>query len=151
RLMLILMPVLIAWMTLFVRVEASENPPETVAEVAGASASGNSSDEYRLAPGDRLTIKVFDQEQLSGNFIVDGTGEIMLPLAGKVNVAGLTIAEAQQLIQERFADGVLAQPVVSVRLPEYRPIFVTGDVRRPGSYRFIFGASVKSAIATAGG
>jgi polysaccharide export outer membrane protein len=146
-LMLILIPVLITWLTLFARVEASENSPEA----AGVNASGNSSGEYRLAPGDRLAIKVFDQEQLSGNFIVGGSGEIMLPLAGKVNVAGLTVAEAQQVIQERFADGVLAQPVVSVHLPEYRPIFVGGDVRRPGSYRFMFGASVKAAIATAGG
>ena len=107
--------------------------------------------EYRLAPGDRVKIVVFDQEQLSGEFIVDGTGGILLPVVGQVSVAGLTVPEAQQLIQERLADGVLVRPVVSVRIPEYRPIFVTGDVRKPGSYPFMFGASVKGAIAAAGG
>ena len=107
--------------------------------------------EYRLAPGDRLKIVVFDQEQLSGEFIVDGTGGILLPVVGPVGVAGLTVPEAQQLIQERLADGVLVHPVVSVRIPEYRPIFVTGDVRKPGSYPFMFGGSVKAAIAAAGG
>jgi polysaccharide biosynthesis/export protein len=146
-LVLAIAPMLVAWMTVPAR---SENSAE-VAQVAGVNASENTSGEYRLASGDRLKIVVFGQEQLSGDLIVDGTGEILLPLAGSVRVAGLTVAEAQQLIQERFADGVLAQPAVSVRIPEYRPIFVTGDVRRPGSYRFMFGSSVKAAIATAGG
>jgi polysaccharide export outer membrane protein len=40
---------------------------------------------------------------------------------------------------------------VSVRIKEHRPIFVTGHVKKPGSYPFMFGASVKAAIATAGG
>ena len=66
-------------------------------------------------------------------------------------MVGLTLAEAQQTIQQSFADGVLVQPGVSVRLTEFRPIFVTGNVRKPGSYRFTLGESVKAAIATAGG
>ena len=144
-LMLALVPMLVALMTVPAR---SENSAE-VGQVA--EASENTSGQYRLAPGDRLKIVVFGQQELSGDFIVDGTGEILLPLAGSVRIAGLTVAKAQQLIQERFADGVLVQPAVSVRIPEYRPIFVTGDVRRPGSYRFMFGGSVKAAIATAGG
>ena len=107
--------------------------------------------DYRLSPGDRLTLVVFDQPQLSGEFIIDGGGGILLPLAGSVSLTGLTLADAQKLIQERFADGVLVQPAVSVRITEYRPIFVTGSVRKPGSYKFILGKSVKAAIATAGG
>ena len=107
--------------------------------------------DYRLAPGDRLTIAVFDEPQLSGDFFIDGGGEVLLPVAGSVRISGLTLAEAQELIQKQFADGVLVRPAVSVRIKEYRPIFVTGGVKRPGSYRFIFGESVKAAIATAGG
>ena len=113
-------------------------------------ASGLSKD-YRLAPGDRLNIVVYDQPQLSGEFIIDGGGGILLPLAGVVSLSGLTLAEAQQLIQERFADGVLVQPAVSVRITDYRPIFVTGNVRKPGSYTFTISQSVKAAIAAAGG
>jgi polysaccharide export outer membrane protein len=115
-----------------------------------AEASGIPND-YQLAPGDRLAIVVYDQPQLSGEFIVDGGGGILLPLAGAVSLSGLTLAEAQKLIQDRFADGVLVQPAVSVRINEYRPIFVTGNVRKPGSYRFTIGQSVKAAIAAAGG
>jgi polysaccharide export outer membrane protein len=94
---------------------------------------------------------VHDQPQLSGQFMVDGGGGILLPLAGSVDLSGLTIAEAQKLIQDKFADGVLVQPAVSLRITDYRPIFVTGNVRKPGSYRFIIGQSVKAAVAAAGG
>jgi len=107
--------------------------------------------DYRLTPGDRLSIAVFDQPQLSGDFIIDGGGEVLLPVAGGVRISGLTLAGAQRLIQKQFADGVLVKPAVNVRIKEYRPIFVTGHVKRPGSYRFMFGESVKAAIATAGG
>jgi protein involved in polysaccharide export with SLBB domain len=60
---------------------------------------------------------VYDQAQLSG-FVIDGGGGILLPLAG----TGLTYAEAQTIIQDRFADGVLVQPAVNVRITDYRPI-----------------------------
>ena len=130
--------------------QASEAPGDAQVSASADDPAALSSD-YRLAPGDRLTIVVYDQPQLSGQFIVDGGGGILLPLAGGVSLSGLTLAEAQQLIQDRFADGVLVQPAVSVRMTEYRPIFVTGNVRKPGSYRFMIGQSVKAAIAAAGG
>ena len=127
---------------------------ETVGDAqvsASAVDSATQSADYRLAPGDRLTIVVYDQPQLSGQFIIDGGGGLLLPLAGAVSLSGMTLAEAQQLIQDRFADGVLVQPAVSLRITEYRPIFVTGNVRKPGSYRFMIGQSVKAALAAAGG
>ena len=121
---------------------SAESAPGTRDEALG---------DYRLAPGDRLTIAVFDEPKLSGDFFVDGDGEVLLPVAGSVRIAGLTLAQAQELIQKKFADGVLVRPAVNVRIKDYRPIFVTGAVKRPGSYRFMFGETVKAAIATAGG
>ena len=144
-----------ASMVAFTPTNVVAKAPDTQGDVQASAnvdeeASGLSKD-YRLAPGDRLTIVVYDQPQLSGQFIVDGGGGILLPLAGAVSLSGLTLAEAQKLIQDRFADGVLVQPAVSVRITDYRPIFVTGNVRKPGSYRFIIGQSVKAAVAAAGG
>jgi polysaccharide export outer membrane protein len=135
--------VLVSWMPCQASEEGSNNP----AHVNASTESG----EYRLAPGDKLTVIIFDQPQLSGDFTIDGTGEILLPLAGTAAIAGLTLAEAQQRIQERFADGILVHPAISVRVAEYRPIFVTGHVRKPGNYPFIVGASLKAAIVVAGG
>src|SRR6476646_5166943 len=96
-------------------------PSETGSAQSAPTGQNDALGDYGLPPGDRLTIVVFDESQLSGDFYVDGGGEVLLPLAG------------------------------SVRIKQYRPIFVTGEVRRPGSYRFMFGESVKAAIATAGG
>ena len=142
-----------ASMVAFTPSQVLAKAPDTQGDVqasANIEASGLSKD-YQLAPGDRLTIVVYDQPQLSGQFIVDGGGGILLPLAGAVSLSGLTLADAQKLIQDRFADGVLVQPAVSVRINDYRPIFVSGNVRKPGSYRFMIGQSVKAAIAAAGG
>jgi polysaccharide export outer membrane protein len=135
--------VLFSWTPCQASEEGSNNP----AHVNASTDSGG----YRLAPGDKLNIIVFDQPQLSGDFTINGDGQILLPLAGGIKVGSLSLAEAQQRIQEQFANGILVHPVVSIRVTEYRPIFVTGYVRKPGSYPFIFGASVKAAIAVAGG
>ena len=135
--------VLVSWTPCQASEEGSNNP----AHVNASTDSGG----YRLAPGDKLNVIVFDQPQLSGDFTVNGDGQILLPLAGGVKVGSLSLAEAQQRIQEQFADGILVHPVVSIRVTEYRPIFVTGYVTKPGNYPFIFGASVKAAIAVAGG
>jgi polysaccharide export outer membrane protein len=127
--------------------QATEKESNNPAHVTASTDSGG----YRLAPGDKLNVIVFDQPQLSGDFTVNGDGQILLPLAGGVNVGSLSLAEAQQRIEESYADGILVHPVVSIRVTEYRPIFVTGYVRKPGNYPFIFSASVKAAIAVAGG
>jgi len=116
-----------------------------------AGTPGDELSDYRLSPGDQVGLLVLDQPQLSGDFIIDGGGGILLPIAGNVRVSGLTLAEAQKVIHDRFADGVLARPAISLRISKYKPIFVTGSVRKPGSYTFIFGESVKAAIAAAGG
>jgi polysaccharide export outer membrane protein len=126
-------------------------PCQASQEVSNSSSEARASDEYRLAPGDTLSILVFDQAQLSGNFVISGDGQVVLPLAGSVAVADLTLGDAQRRIQDRFADGILVHPTVSIRVGKYRPIFVTGYVRKPGNYPFIIGASIKAAVAAAGG
>lgn len=118
---------------------------------AGVRASNEAGTSYKLAPGDRLTVTVFGQAELSGDFVIDGDGEILLPVVGPVAVGELNAAQAQQAIFERLSDGVLAKPTVSLRVSEYRPIMVVGDVKTPGSYAFRFGLSVKAAMAIAGG
>ena len=106
---------------------------------------------YRLAPGDRITVIVFGEPDLSGDFLVDGGGSVSLPLIGATSVNNLTLQESEELITKRLVDGYLQKPSVSVRINELRAIYVTGDVRTPGSFPFKFGATVLSAIASAGG
>lgn len=105
----------------------------------------------RLTVGDRITVTVFGQADLSGTFQIDGSGFIELPLVGAVLVKELTPKECEKKIQERLADGYLNRPVVSVSVGEVRPVYVLGDVKAPGAYPFRYGISVLSAIAQAGG
>lgn len=119
--------------------------------LCASAADASSPSAYKIAPGDRLTITVLGQAELSGDFPVDAAGAILLPIIGVVDVDGLTIAETQRRLTERLADGVLTDPSVFVRIGEMRPIQVLGDVRTPGSYPFRYGTLVKSAVAIAGG
>lgn len=115
---------------------------------AGATTEINA---YKLAPGDRITVAVIGHTDLSGNFPVDLTGNVLLPLIGSVDVRNLTVAESQRRIAQRFADGIINKPSVFVTIAEVRPIQVLGNVKTPGSYPYRHGTLVKSAIAQAGG
>jgi polysaccharide biosynthesis/export protein len=115
------------------------------AEAAGDSRA------YRLAPGDRIAVMVFGQAELSGDILVDGAGNILLPFIGPIEVKGLTVDECQERIHDQLANGILKQPSVSVRLSELRPLYVLGDVRVPGVYPFRYGSTIKSVVAAAGG
>lgn len=116
--------------------------------VGAAAAQGA---DYRLAPGDRISLSVYGQTELSGEFGVGGGGSLFLPLVGEVPVSDMTLQDAQKAITDRLADGFLRQPAVTLRIAEMRPIYVMGDVRTPGSYPFRYGSSVLSGIALAGG
>jgi polysaccharide biosynthesis/export protein len=106
---------------------------------------------YKLAPGDRITVTVFGQPDLSGDILIDNAGNIVLPFLEPLLVKGMTLRECQQSIRDRLADGILRQPSVSVRISELRPLYVLGDVRTPGAYPFRYGSTAQSAVALAGG
>jgi polysaccharide biosynthesis/export protein len=113
--------------------------------------SAGDSRAYKLGPGDRITVTVFGQAELSGDVLVDGAGNIQLPLIGLIEVKNLTALDCQNLVRDRLADGILQEPSVSVRISEPRPLYILGDVRAPGAYPFRYGSTVQSAVAVAGG
>jgi protein involved in polysaccharide export with SLBB domain len=78
-----------------------------------ADSPGESRD-YKLAPGDRITVSVVGQAELSGDMLLDGAGDIILTLIGAIEVRDLTIVECQRVIHDRLADGILNQPSVIV-------------------------------------
>ncbi|WP_143198029.1 polysaccharide biosynthesis/export family protein [Bradyrhizobium sp. AS23.2] len=119
---------------------------------AALSAADVDSRAYRLAPGDRITVTVFGQPELSGDMLIDDAGTITMPLSGPIEVKDLTVSECQKRIDDRLlADGLLKAPSVGVRIAELRPLYVLGDVRLPGAYPFRYGSTAQSAVALAGG
>jgi polysaccharide export outer membrane protein len=106
---------------------------------------------WPLGPGDRLRIIVFEQNQLGGEFAVDDDGTVSLPLVGRLKLAGLAPADAEQLIAGRLAGRIVKNPQVNIDIIHYRPIYVYGEVTKPGGYDFAGTPTVIGAITLAGG
>lgn len=107
--------------------------------------------EYKLGGGDQLRVTVFGEPELSGQYVLDGTGLISLPLIGQISALNLTIREFQDAVEARYADGFLREPRVNAEVMNYRPFYILGEVRQPGEYPYADGLTVMNAIATAGG
>jgi polysaccharide export outer membrane protein len=107
---------------------------------------------YRLGPGDRVRIIVFGDQQLTSDFRVSDSGTVAVPLLGTVQAAGLTPSGlSDQISAELRKRKLFSNPSVVAEVVEYRPIFVLGEVNRPGQYPYQPGMSVLTAVAVAGG
>lgn len=106
---------------------------------------------YRLDSGDRLRITVFEQPGLSNTYTVDQAGYIAFPLIGQVAARGETLPALEGAIATRLKQGYLRDPDVTIEVDRYRPVFVMGEVGRPGQYSYVPGMTAQNAIAIAGG
>lgn len=106
---------------------------------------------YTLGNGDQLRITVFGQPDLSGQFEVDGTGSISMPLIGQVEAQGLTTPELEKRIVGILEGDYILNPRVSAQVINYRPFYILGEVNRPGEYPYTSGLTVLNAVAAAGG
>lgn len=106
---------------------------------------------YRLGSGDRIRLIVYGEPNLSGEFTVDGRGGLSLPLVGNLKAQGLTAGELEKQIAKGLSPEFLKDPNVSVEVMTYRPFYIVGEVKKPGSYPYVNGMSVINAVALAGG
>lgn len=116
-----------------------------------ASFQQRSAPAYVLGNGDRLRVTVFGHPDLSGEFDVDGTGAISLPLVGQVEALGLTTPELESKIVETLDGDYILNPRVSAEVINYRPYYILGEVGSPGEYPYTSGLTVLNAVAAAGG
>lgn len=107
--------------------------------------------DYRLASADKVRIAVFGEDALSGEFVVNAEGKVALPLIGEVQVAGLTVAQLQDAVTQALSQGYLNHPRVTAQVLTYRPIYILGEVNRPGEYPYVPDLTVLNAVATAQG
>ncbi|WP_323687792.1 polysaccharide biosynthesis/export family protein [Rhizobium sp. AN69] len=105
---------------------------------------------YKVATGDVLTISVYGDPGLTGLFPVSADGTIGYPLLGNVNVVDQTVNEIGSRISRDLASHV-ANRSVAVAVKEYAPIFVVGDVQKPGKYEYRPGMIVLELFALGGG
>ncbi len=111
---------------------------------------------YTLGSGDVVNVTIFRVPQYSGESQVSIDGALTLPLVGKVNVDGLSLEAATNLLSSQYGR-YLRRPIITLSLSSRRPLQVgiAGEVNRPGSYN-IEQTSTQSArlsqlIETAGG
>lgn len=109
--------------------------------------------EYRVAAGDVLAIRVWNQESMSNpRARVRDDGKISVPFLQDVEVVGTTPTELSQRLQTKLKTYVV-NPVVTVTVEEMRPLRVSvlGEVTHPGQYELEHGAGVLAALAAGGG
>ena len=121
--------------------------------------------DYRISPGDVIEVEVVSIPELKARRVVGTDGEVSLPLAGQVKIGGLSIDAARTHIQQvlptrefrrRTVDGreypvVLSPTEIGVSVAEYRPVYVNGDVAKPGAQSYQPGLTVRQSISLAGG
>ncbi|MBI1252323.1 MAG: hypothetical protein GC189_12730 [Alphaproteobacteria bacterium] len=127
-------------------------PPASPGADLTADALAPTDEGYILGVGDRVRVVVFGEASLSGDFVVDSTGNIALPLLGQVPAAGLSLQAFQRGVQGALVENlIMNNPRVTAEVMNFRPFYILGEVARPGEYQYQNGLSVLNAVATAGG
>ena len=108
-------------------------------------------EQYKVGPGDLIKITIFNQEELSGEYLINGAGQIALPLIGDINAKDLTAKQVEQGIANKLKPDYLLNPRVNVQVLNYRPFYILGEVKSPQSYPYVDGMTYLNAVAIAGG
>jgi polysaccharide export outer membrane protein len=114
--------------------------------------SGVSLPDYRIGPGDALSVVFWRDRDMSADVVVRPDGRITLPVLNEVDVVGLTTEELREKITT-LGRKYVTDPRVSivVRQIKSRYVFITGKINRPGPYALYGPTTVLQLIAMAGG
>jgi protein involved in polysaccharide export with SLBB domain len=128
-------------------------PAAPVLKSAGDVPQEESSAYATVGPSDLLQIRVVGEQALSGEYRVSPKGSISFPWLGDIAVNGLLAGEIQTKLSEGLKAGYLRDPQVIVDIKEAnsQKIYVFGQIKSPGTFRYKDHMSVIEAIALAGG
>lgn len=107
--------------------------------------------EYKLGTGDKITIYVFDEPDLSLDYTLSDAGTISYPFLGEIRVLGMTVGALENRIVSGLAAGYLVEPKVNVTIKEYRQFYIHGEVEKSGGYPYQPGLTLRKAVSLAGG
>lgn len=122
-----------------------------ISSVALSAENKTNSNHHLLRVGDQIKIQVYNELDLSMKIKIDDSGKIMYPLIGELQLEGKTPTQVANEIQKRLKMGYVNNPVVTVMILKYSPIYVSGEVKNPGSYEYQPGLTLEKTIAVAGG
>lgn len=92
--------------------------------------------DYILRSGDRITVTVFNEPDLTAEQEIDPDGVVVLPLLGRTNLAGKSPREAETFIEQRYVEEqFLIDPQVTIAIQQYAKqiFYVFGEVGNPGA------------------
>ena len=120
--------------------------------VAAGTATAETISDYTLTIGDVLEFDFLDDQELPVQLTVGFGGKIQVPLLGAVKVSGVTLDEAITTIKQQLVDRkLLIDPKIALSVSVYRPVFVIGDVKSPGSFPYHAQLTVEQSVGLAGG
>lgn len=128
-----------------VSAQSRGTPRASHAEASSAEPS------YVLGPSDRVRLRVYGENDITGEYEVDSGGYISVPLGGRVKAAGLTTRQLERAVAAALSKGLLRDPRVNAEIATYRPFYILGEVKRAGEYPYKSGLTVLDAVASAGG
>ena len=140
-------------------VPSGKNGESEKAAAGGASASSVTSandneSPFKLGPGDLIEVSVYNVPELTTKARIGNSGDVYLPLIDYVHVGGLTVEEAQGLIQKRLEDGGFVRSShVTIFLDESasQGVTIIGEVAKPGLYPALGQRKLYDMISAAGG
>lgn len=108
---------------------------------------------YRLGALDTVTLSIFQVPDVTGDYQVDPTGDLNLPLIGRVDAEGRTLSDLQSAIKSRYGAKYLNNPDVRVEIKQAvsQRLTVEGAVNQPGIFPLSGEMTLIQAIATARG
>jgi polysaccharide biosynthesis/export protein len=123
------------------------------ASAASASAAAEQGAPYVLGPNDRITVHCLNAEEFSQTPArIDSDGQVTLPFAGRMRLAGLTVSEAEREVAAKLS-AYIVNPEVTVNVVEShsQPVSVLGAVNNPGAYQLEGEKSLSEILSMSGG
>lgn len=106
---------------------------------------------YTLHTNDQLHVQVYNEQTITGDYVVDSTGYLSIPVAGRVKAAGLTVEQLERRVTAQLNGGILKDARVNIQIATYAPFYIRGEVKKPGEFAYKPGLTVADAVALAGG
>lgn len=137
---------------LLVRIETLSAQPNEINSTGKANAATATTQAYIIGPGDVLSISVWKEEGMQLEVLVKPDGGITFPLAGDINVSGMSTSELRTELTEKLRRYIPKPEVtVSVLKSVSNKIYVVGKVNRPGEFIATHYMDVLQALSLAGG